>query len=33
MRDIVFYDFDFNRLADFNKFISFNIEKNFIFKS
>ncbi len=29
MRDIVFYDFDFNRLADFNKFISFNIEKKY----
>ena len=29
MRDIVFYDFDFNRLADFNRFISFNIEKKY----
>lgn len=29
MRDIVFYDFDFNRLADFPKAISVNFEKNF----
>ncbi len=29
MRDVIFYDFDFNRLADFNRFISFNIEKKY----
>lgn len=27
--DISFYDFDFNRLADFNRFMSFNAERNY----
>ena len=29
MRDIIFYDFDFNRLADFPKYISLNLEKKY----
>ncbi len=29
MRDILFYDFDFNRLADFPRFISLNFTKNY----
>ncbi|MBR2452584.1 MAG: hypothetical protein IKB32_00840 [Clostridia bacterium] len=29
MRDVFFYDFDFNLLADFSKVVSFNIEKKY----
>lgn len=29
MKDIIFYDFDFNRIADFSKFTSLNFEKNY----
>ncbi len=29
MKDVIFYDFDFNRLADFPRFISLNFEKNY----
>lgn len=30
MRDVVFYDFDFNRLGDFPEFSSFNLEKKYL---
>ena len=29
MRDVIFYDFDFNRLADFPRFVSLNFDKKY----